>query len=128
MPQPEEGASYAKKICKDDSWVNWSRSNVYIANMLRAYTPWPDVRTLMPLRNGTTKVVKITELEARGNGELAAPGTILEAGREGILVACGSGALLIKRVTPEGKKNVSAGDYLLGFPIPKEHTCICGRQ
>lgn len=128
VPQPESGSTYAKKISKEDSWVNWERSNIDIVNMLRAYTPWPNVRTLMPLRNGMTKMVKITEVEAKENGEPAAPGTILEAGRGGILVACGKGALLIRRLTPEGKRNIDAGDYLLGFPLPNQSPCICGRQ
>ncbi len=125
VPQAEGASSYAKKICKEDSWVKWERSATEIANMLRAYNPWPCVRTVLPLRNGKSKVVKITNATALCDVSSDVPGRILEAGHDGILVACGKGALLIKSLTPEGKKDLEAEKYILGYPLPKENPCIC---
>ena len=124
VPQAAEGASYAKKVCKDDCWVNWSRSNVYIANMLRAYNPWPNVRTVLPLKNGKTKVTTITRATPMPDDGDNEPGKILATGRDGILVACGKGALLLERITPEGKKDMAAGDFYRGNPFPSDNPYI----
>ena len=51
-------------------------------------------------------------------GNDKAPGTVLSADRNGILVQTGCGSLLLTEVQPEGKKRMSAADYLLGHPVP----------
>ena len=124
VPQPAEGVSYAKKVCKDDGWVKWERSAVEIVNMLRAYNPWPCVRTVLPLKNGTQKVVTITEATAMSDDGSNVPGKILSTGRDGILVACGKGALMLNRITPVGKKNMDAGDFYRGNPFPSDNPYI----
>jgi len=122
-PQPAEGASYAKKISKEDGLADWRKSALELANMVRAYRPWPSLRTRMPARGDKSKIVKITDAvvsEACSAG--AKPGSIVGCSREGIVVACGGNtSLLIRRVTPEGRKDMSAADFLLGSPIPPEH-------
>lgn len=128
VPQPAECSTYAKKISKEDGHVNWEKSACDIANMVRAYTPWPSVRTQLPTRNDTSKTVKIVQAEAVEWSEESTPGQIVKSGREGITIACGQGALLIKRLVPEGKKEMAAGDYLLGYPIPKEHPYVYDLQ
>lgn len=120
--QSEEGVSYAKRINKEDGLAKWDKPAVELANMVRAYSPWPSLRAKIPARNGNCKMVKITEAVAIESTDAGAhPGDILAYGREGILVACGTGALRIRRIVPEGRKEMSAADYLLGSPIPPEH-------
>lgn len=126
VPQTADDASYAKKINKEDGLANWGKGAAELAAMVRAYTPWPSLRARMPARNGKSKIVKITKavaIDSVPTGSL--PGDILAYGREGILVACGSGALRILRLTPEGRKEMSAADYLLGSPIPTDHLHVC---
>ena len=122
VPQRAEGASYARKISKEDSWVRWERGAVEIANMVRAYADWPSTRILLPARDGGRRMAKIIKADpVESECPDAAPGTILRADKSGIAVACGKGALLIARLLPEGKKEMDAGDYLRGYPIPPEH-------
>ena len=120
--QDEACACYCGKICKDDGLACWEKSAEELANMVRAYLPWPSVRAYIPARNGSFKMIKITDVVAlESREEQARPGEILSAGREGIVVACGSGALKIVRLIPEGKKEMGAVDYLRGNPLPGEH-------
>ena len=46
-----------------------------------------------------------------------APGTVLEAGKNGLLVACGEGALRIRELQPDGGKRMGSADYLRGHPV-----------
>ena len=124
VPQPAEGASYARKISKEDGVVRWEKSAREICGMIRAYTPWPCVRTILPTRGGKEKMVKIIDAVEVGEETHAPAGSILKAGKNGITIQCGKGWLCLLRVLPEGRKEMSAGDYLLGSPIPQE--CIMG--
>lgn len=122
VPQAAEGATYAKKINKEDGWINWNRPALELANMVRAYFPWPSARALMPVRNNSFRMAKITKGFAVENSiENAKPGDIIRADKDGIVVACGQGALVITRLLPEGKKEMAADDYLRGYPVPSDH-------
>ncbi len=126
VPQPEEGVSYVKKVNKEDGIVEWNRDAGQIVNMIRAYSPWPSVRARIPSRNGTSRVVKITEATSMElNCKGSRPGDILAFGAQGIIIACGEGALRIQRLIPEGRKEMAACEYLRGAPIPPERSRMC---
>ena len=119
--QDDACACYCGKICKNDGLACWEKSAVELANMVRAFLPWPSVRAFIPARNGF-KMIKLTDVSPLENdGMQTRPGQIISYGRDGILVACGKGALLIRRLIPEGKKEMGACDYLRGNPLPGEH-------
>ena len=120
--QDDSCACCCGKISKEDGLACWEKSAEELANMVRAYLPWPSVRAYIPARNGLFKMIKLTDVAAlETREEQARPGQILSAGREGIVVACGRGALRILRLVPEGKKEMGAVDYLRGNPLPGEH-------
>ena len=121
VPQSAEGSTYARKISKEDGMVRWEKSAREICDMIRAYTPWPSVRTILPTKDGKGKVVKILEAVALADDDKAQAGAILKAGKEGITIQCGKGRLCLLKVLPEGRKEMSARDYLLGSPIPQEY-------
>lgn len=125
-PQPDEGSCYAPKINKEDGIANWHEQTArHLECMVRAYSPWPSVKAYLPTKNGKPKMVKITEasaIETYSTG--AEPGDILAFGKCGIVIACREGALRITRVTPEGKKDMPAKDYLLGTPIPPGNQAV----
>lgn len=123
VPQSEEGASYAGKVSKEEGFIDWNWDAYEIANKIRAYTPRPGVPVRMPLCNGTEKNVKLTLAEGKDIDE-GTPGEILKVGRDGFLVSCGKGALLITKLTPEGKRDMDVSDYILGNPYPQEHGFI----
>ena len=121
IPQPAEGCTYAKKISKEDSQIAWERPATELCNMVRAYTPWPGVKITLPSKGGKEKAIKITQACVQEDDTPAAPGTIMTAGKEGISIKCGQGRLCLKKIVPEGRKEMSAKDYLLGSPIPQEY-------
>ena len=121
VPQSEEGATYAKKVCKDDGTVRWERPAREICNMIHAYTPWPSVSTTLPTRGGKSKMIKITEAAVVCGDDGIAPGTIVKAGKGGIVIQCGKDRLCISKIIPEGRWEMPAAEYLLGSPIPQEY-------
>jgi methionyl-tRNA formyltransferase len=113
-PQPE-GASYASKIKKQDGQIDWNQPARVIWNRVRALMPWPGAFTHIPAQP-QPQLLKIWESEpAERTGS---PGEILQADKNGIIVACGEGALRISILQREGGRRMSAAEFLAGHPLP----------
>jgi methionyl-tRNA formyltransferase len=110
MPQPEAGATYARKIGKQETVLDWTRNCVELERAVRALRPSPGARS--QLRG---EVIKFWQ--ARCVARKGAPGEVLESGVEGVLVACGEGALLVTELQRAGGTRLAAADFLRGFPI-----------
>ncbi|MBR5679286.1 MAG: methionyl-tRNA formyltransferase [Clostridia bacterium] len=113
-PQPEEGASYAAKIEKEDTVLDFSDKAQNLVNRIRALSPSPCAMTTLP--DGSVLKITAAKAVAAPVGE-EAPGTVLATdgkGSGGITVRCGEGALLVTGLVPAGKKNMSAGDFVRG--------------
>jgi len=122
VPQDAAKATRAPRLAKSDGVVDWTRPAVRIERMRRALEPWPRTTAFLarpgsePLRLVLEDVA--VDLDPAGAAANATPGTILAAGDEGIVVACGSGtALVIRRVVPEGRRGMTAAEFLRGSPI-----------
>ena len=100
-PQQHELATYAAKIEKEEGHVRWSDPAQTIYDKYRAFDPWPGV---------FTDELKLTEL-ARANGH-GKPGEILSIDDDGVIVACGDGALRVITVQKPGKPRVRAADLV----------------
>ncbi|MCR0980579.1 methionyl-tRNA formyltransferase [Roseomonas populi] len=108
VPQPEEGATYAPKLGKEDGRLDWAEPAVALDRRVRAMNPWPGAFTAW---NG--EVLRVLSAEpAAGSG---APGTVLD---DELLVACGEGALRLARVQRAGKAAMEASAFLRGTPVP----------
>jgi len=106
-PQPASGVTYAKKIDKVESVLDWSRPAVELARAVRAFRPSPGATSALggaPLKIWAASV-------AQGKG---APGQVISADRSAIIVACGSGALAVTELQRAGGKRISAADFLRG--------------
>lgn len=114
MVQPEEGASYARKITREDGEVDWSLPAEAVARRIRAFTPWPGAFTFLPTDSRRRLKILSAEPLSRAGG---APGTVLKAGPESLLVACGEGVLQIHEVQREGGRRLAVGAFLAGFPL-----------
>ena len=118
-------ATKAPRLAKADGIVDWSLPAVRIERMRRALDPWP--RTASFLRNGDDRPplrvvledVAVVDVRAgTGAGGDAVPGTILSADDAGLVVACGEGTrLLVRRLVPEGRKSMSAAEFLRGHGL-----------
>ena len=103
-PTPQEGEpSYAHKITKAEARIDWSRSAERIDRQVRAFNPAPGAWTTAGGKR--LKVWKAEPVEGTGG----APGTL-----DGLVVACGEGALALHSVQPEGKPRMSAEAWLRG--------------
>ncbi len=98
---------YAPMLKKEDGLIDWNREPQQIKNLVRGFTPWPGAYT--SLDGKTLKLYKVSV--ANGNGR---PGELIAAGRDGIIVACGSGSLQIEELQLEGRKRLSAAEFLAG--------------
>jgi len=109
-PQSEAAVSYARKIGKADAEIDWSRPNTEIERQIRALRPVPGTRTHL-----LAEPVKVWRAYcAQGSG---VPGTVLEAGAEGVKIACGKDALMITELQRAGATRLGAADFLRGFPL-----------
>ncbi|MCB1125724.1 MAG: methionyl-tRNA formyltransferase [Verrucomicrobiae bacterium] len=113
-PQPETGASYARKITKADGLLDWSLDAEVLARRVRAFNPWPGAYTRLPVQD--RRLLKIWAGEALRR-EGGAPGQVLRADHESLLVACGRGALQLLIVQREGGRRLTAGEFLTGCPL-----------
>jgi len=113
VPQQHDLATYAPMLRKSDGLIDWSQPAASIYNRLRGMTPWPGCFTRFEGR--------ILKIHAAGVGDVsigsAEPGTVLKAEAQGITVATGCDALVIFELQLEGKKRISAADFLKGTGV-----------
>lgn len=106
-PQPEQGVTYAHKLDKAEARLDWAQDAGALARTVRAFNPWPIAEAT--LAGERVRIHGAVALEA-DHGH--APGTVLAAGRDGIDIACGQGALRLRVLQREGGKAITAADYL----------------
>lgn len=118
--QPAEGVTYAAKLDKAEAMLDWRKPASDLARAVRAFNPSPGAVTRFQ-----GQIVKIWQaVSCPGQG---APGTILRADGEGILIACSAGALLLTELQKSGGKRLSARDFLLGTLLrPGERFDLAG--
>lgn len=109
VPQSEEGATYAAKIKKQETILDWRRSALELERAVRAYRPAPGA---LALANGEAlKVWRAQVLEEQGD-----PGVLLRA-TDALVVACAQDALAITELQRAGGKRVTAKQFLRGRPL-----------
>ena len=101
--QDDALACYAHKLSKDEARLDWNRPAVELERQIRALHPWPICHSSL---SGEAVKVHAAQL-ADGTG---VPGTILDAGKDGVRVACGQGALLLTRLQLPGGKPLAFAD------------------
>ncbi len=106
-PQPAEGVTYAHKLDKAEAKLDWALDAQALARTVRAFNPWPIAEAQL-----AGERVRIHGAVALDLAHGQAPGTVLAAGREGIDIACGQGALRLRVLQREGGKAITAADYL----------------
>lgn len=111
VAQHEAGVTYAHKLEKAESKLDWSQSAVELDRRIRAFEPWPG--TEGEIAGERLRIWQARPLE---KAPTAAPGTVLAAGRDGIDVACGEGVLRVLGVQRAGGRRIGVADYLNGRP------------
>jgi methionyl-tRNA formyltransferase len=108
-PQPEDGVTYAEKISKSETRIDWSRPARDVHNHIRGLSPFPGA--WFEFDGARVKVLHST----LGTGS-AAPGTALD---DHLAIACGDRAVRLIQVQREGKKAMSAEEFLRGTALRK---------
>ena len=110
-PQEHARATFAPKITKEEGPIDWSLPAQVIHNRVRALQPWPLASTTI---EGKRIVIRRTRTES-GQPHAAQPGTLIRARGDDLIVACGDGtALQILEIQPEGKRTMTAREFLSG--------------
>lgn len=112
--QPEESPTpYASMLKKESGHLDFTNEASVLERQVRGLSPWPGAYT--SLDGKTFKIWKsAVRPAAEGSGT---PGTVLNTGPEGILVKCGTEALLLQEVQIEGKKRMAADAFLRGYHL-----------
>jgi methionyl-tRNA formyltransferase len=115
-PQDHSKANYAPRLVKEDGLVDWSRGAAAIHNQVRGLHPWPLASAWI---HETRLLVRRTHALDRSSGTpgLHVPGIIVET-RGRLVVACGEGTQIeILELQPEGRRAMSAREFLAGHHI-----------
>lgn len=114
VPQDDAKSTYAPRLTKDESRLDFGRPAVDVHNRIRGLRPWPGAATSL---HGKRLMVHQSRLSAYA-GAGHDPGTCVRAGADGITVACGDGrAVDLLHVQPEGRRVMSAREYLAGHGV-----------
>ena len=109
-PQAAEGVTYARKIDKSESRIDFSQSSHSVLNHVHGLSPHPGAWFTLP-EGPRVKVLKAEPAEGSGP-----PGTTLD---EALCVACGEGAVRLLVLQREGKSPAEAPAFLRGLPVPR---------
>jgi len=120
-PQDESAVVAAPKLEKEDGRIDWSQPAARVACRIRAMNPWPCAFAYFrgahhagPIRVSLLRAVP-EESGAAAPG--AEPGTILAAGRDGLVVAAGGGGVRVTELQPEGKRPMAGRDFANGYRV-----------
>ncbi|HVV62939.1 MAG TPA: methionyl-tRNA formyltransferase [Pseudolabrys sp.] len=108
-PQGEAGVTYAAKISKDETRIDWRKSWQDVHNHIRGLSPFPGA--WFERDGARVKALRSTRGEGKGT-----PGTALD---DKLTIACGDGAVRLAQVQRAGAKAMSAEEFLRGTPIRK---------
>ena len=112
-PQTASEVTYAPMLGRELSPMDWTKPAQTLHDQVRGLLPWPCATA--EFGGVRCKVFSTAVLD--GTTDLK-PGTVAEAGKDGIVMACGGGSLLrVRELQPDGKKRMAAADFLRGHPL-----------
>jgi methionyl-tRNA formyltransferase len=113
IPQDESLVTYAERLQRAESVIDWTRPATQIDQQIRGLQPWP----LAGARLGGRAVAFLHSSVVSATQAPAPPGTIIAAAGDDLHVACGQGVLALTRVKPEGRRPMAVRDFLNGGSV-----------
>jgi methionyl-tRNA formyltransferase len=110
VPQPDDGVTYAEKIDKAETRIDWSRPSQDVHNHIRGLSPFPGAWFAAGEKRERIRALRTRLVPGSG-----APGTVLDGA---LTIACGEGAVQLLELQRAGKRPMAAAEFLRGFPLP----------
>jgi methionyl-tRNA formyltransferase len=110
-PQSDEGVTYAAKIDKSETRIDWTKSWKAVHDHCRGLSPFPGAWFELPGPGAPARIKVLRTTRGEGAG---APGTVLD---DDLTIACGAGAVRLLEIQRAGKQPMKAGDFLRGTPV-----------
>ena len=111
-PQPQAGITYAQKLSKEEAKIDWNQPALIIERKIRAFNPVPGA--WVEYQNQPLKIWQAEAVEQSGRA-----GEVLAISSDGLIVACGEGALNITELQPAGSKRMPVAAFAAGRHIEK---------
>ena len=116
-PQDDAASTYAPRLTKDDGIVVWSLPAGQVHDLIRGLHPWPHAFTFHQSRRFILRRSIVYVHGAEGSAQDEAPGTIVEAAGDRLLVATGAGRLRLTEIQAEGKRPMGVREFLAGHRL-----------
>ena len=114
-PQPAEGVTYAEKLQKSESALDFQLPAIVLARRVRAFNPVPSCTLLLP---GLEQPVKVWQAQALDQSTAAAPGTVIAVSSDGIDVATTAGVLRLLELQRAGSRRQPVATFIQGWQLP----------
>lgn len=109
-PQDEALATYARKLSREDGVIDWTLPAEHVDRRIRAFNPYPG--SVAMLDGQPVKIWRsVLAVEDKTLSEFTEPGSVLDVSGDGILVACGKGAVWLRELQRPGRSRVDAVDF-----------------
>jgi methionyl-tRNA formyltransferase len=115
--QNEDGVTYAKKLSKEEAWIDWSQSAIQINQQIRAFNPYPIAQAHATSDKFDSKILRILSASIIGKAYNQKPGEVIEYGKGVCYVATGDGILSLEQVQLAGKKVASIKDFTNAYNL-----------
>ncbi len=112
-PQSDAGITYAAKIDKSETRIDFTKAADQVVNHIRGLSPFPGAWFTITGPHGSERIKVLRAVAAAGTG---APGTFLDGD---LTIACGEGAVSLKELQRAGKKAATAPEFLRGFSLER---------
>ncbi len=118
IPQDDSRATRAPRLAKADGIVDWTWPAARIERQRRALDPWPRATTFFTRADGVRQRLVLADVQVAPTATAFTPGTVTSTADGTLIVACGdTTALEILRLVPEGRREMSAAEFLRGSPL-----------
>jgi len=123
-PQAHAEATYSKLLSREDGRITWDESAQQIARQVRAFTPWPGSFTEWQQQSGELLKISILEATVKEESTGNAYGTASVIQDKKIAIETGKGQLVIAKLKPEGKNEMTSKEFLNGYPAFANATLV----
>ncbi len=115
LPQPAEGVTYAAKIDKKETAIDFTKPAADVHNHIRGLSPFPGAWFEATPAGGKPERIKVLR-STLGEGGGGQPGEVLD---DALTIACGKGAIRLIEIQRAGKRAMTADEFLRGFTMPR---------